>query len=121
MVAPRRFRLHRRTIFVVLLSVALLLALSLGLRHRIAHGGPGDTFAAHAQHSCAAFDSATLGDRLASSPVVFTNLSGRAPFGCASMPANWHAPVAMPFSARAPPGLVVVIAASHAAPSQLQL
>lgn len=121
MVHPRRIRLPRRTIFVVFLSAALLLALSLGLRHRIVHGGPGDWYAAHAQHSCAAFDSASLGDRLATSAIQFGCLAARALFDCASIPATWHAPVAVPFSARAPPRLVVVIKAPSRAPTHIQL
>lgn len=99
----RRHCPSRRTILAVFLSVALLLALTLGLRHRIAHGAPGDVYAAHAQHSCAAFDSATLGDRLPSNPIQFGCFATRAPFGYASIPATWIAPVAVPFSARAPP------------------
>lgn len=115
MVSPHRFRLRRRTIFIALLSSALLLALSLGLRHRVLHGGPNDTLAAHAQHACAAFDSATLGASLVSNPLVFAGIVVRAPVGCTSMPATWHAPAATPFAARAPPALVVSNVASPGA------
>lgn len=110
MIHPRWTRLPRRAVFVALLSAALLLALSLGLRHRIVHGAPGDVAAAHAQHSCAAFDSATLGDRLPTISIAFECLRTPAQFFCDSIPGTWSALVTVHFSARAPPGLPVRIA-----------
>ncbi len=59
-----------RTALIALLSMALLLAIAAGLRHRIFHAWPEAARDTAPAHSCLAYDAATLAERLPAAAMV---------------------------------------------------
>jgi hypothetical protein len=104
---------------ILFLVVALLFAQSLGLLHRIAHGGlvvpPTAQVAAgpnllqlvasltDANHSCAAFDAATLADNIHTAAIAVVALPNVHVLALWVAFASWTAPFTQHFLSRAPP------------------
>lgn len=101
-----------RAALAALLLVALLFAQWAGLQHRIAHAGwlsfqPAATAqfdgGESAQHSCAAFDAATLADNIHTVALRTPLLTSAPVLGLWIAFASWDAPLTRYFSSRAPP------------------
>lgn len=98
------------TLFVTL---ALLFAQWMGVQHRIAHAGLSNEHA-HAsfacfdddrdtEHSCAAFDAATVGDSAHIAPFVSPLITSAQVLALWAAFISWDAPLTAYFSSRAPP------------------
>lgn len=96
------------TSFVVL---ALLFAQWAGVQHRIAHAGLMHEHASsthidddrNADHSCAAFDAATIGDSIHVSPFASPLITSAQVLALWAAFISWDAPLIAYFSSRAPP------------------
>ena len=102
----------------LLLVAALLLAQWVGLHHRIVHAGgihgPHASLQEHQpapqnngiddrDHSCAAFDAATLADSVSTVPFLTLLLPSTHAMALWLAFASWDAPLLCHFSSRAPP------------------
>ena len=123
--SPARIAGARR-LLALLLAAALLFAVQLGLRHRIVHGPnqAGQTSAASdaAPHSCAAFDAATLAERLTSGIAGAPTCRQRPPTASRRLPLSAALAPTIHFSARAPPPRLPTVtppAAAMPAPTRL--
>ncbi|SFV11711.1 hypothetical protein [Pseudoduganella namucuonensis] len=106
MFTPRTQR--ARAVLATALAAALLFASGLGLLHRIAHGWNGEPAnaakaAKAVTHSCAAFDAATLADRLPASILHTAVCRQRVPVAPAAALFDPLLTRAAYFAARAPP------------------
>lgn len=111
------FKSINAPIFLMLVA-ALLLVQWVGLRHRIVHAGENhghhalvqmdvSTHQPHgdddAEHSCVAFDAATLADSIGAVPFLAPLRSDRHTLALWLAFASWDAPFLCHFSSRAPP------------------
>lgn len=95
------------------MALALLFAQWMGVQHRIAHAGPlhehAHASSAHtyddrdADHSCAAFDAATIGDSVHMNPFVSPLITSAQVLALWAAFISWDAPLTAYFSSRAPP------------------
>lgn len=98
--------------FAVMLMMAVLFAQWVGLNHGIRHAGLQQSPASfaqiegdegEAQHSCIAFDAATLADSIPLAPYLAPLLTGARVLALWIAFASWNAPFTPYFSSRAPP------------------
>lgn len=110
-----RVQQHHSAI-AVLLALALLLAQSSGLSHRIAHAhllpaqthhlsasAADDAGSPGSHHSCIAFDAAAVADTIYLPPFVAPLLTGAPMLALWTAFISWDAPSVSYFSSRAPP------------------
>ncbi|WP_420472905.1 hypothetical protein [Noviherbaspirillum sp. ST9] len=103
--------LHLRTAATVLLMAVLLLAQWAGLAHRVNHSPLGalhleasnNSTSEEGSHSCVAFDAAAVADAISLLPFAAPPMASAEVFALWTAFASWDAPLALPFSSRAPP------------------
>jgi hypothetical protein len=102
-----------RIVIAILLAMALLFAQWVGQHHRISHAGlqqqanvtsiADSSGGNDLNHSCAAFDAATVGDSINSIPFVTPLVTSAHVLALWAAFISWDAPLITCFSSRAPP------------------
>ena len=92
-----------RIALTALLAAALLMAVSAGLRHRIAHAWKETVRDAAAAHSCLSYDAAALAQRLPATPLPLPQPQVPARPQAYAQPASQASPAAPPYLSRGPP------------------